>query len=250
MTKRLVIISGASRGLGFALAQAFIDANTTLVNIARNNNAELVAMCQQAGATWHSIQVDLAHTSGAELASQQLAALLAQHSDATQLYLINNAGTVAPMAQAHQLQDPKAIAQALQLNVGSLISLTSCFLAHTPAHADRRILNISSGAGRSAVPGWGVYGATKAAVDYFTQTLAVEHPQVRSVALAPGVVDTDMQATIRQTDDTHFPNRERFINLHQNQQLASATYTAEQIARYLTNDDFGQKTIDDIRHYF
>lgn len=44
--------------------------------------------------------------------------------------------------------------------------------------------------------------------------------------------------------------RERFTQLHQNQQLASATLTAEHIAHYLAYDDFGTKTIDNIRHYF
>lgn len=248
--ERLIIISGASRGLGFALAKQLIKPDTLLVSIARSNNSELAALCHQANATYHYINADLARSQGTELATQQLSDLCAQHQNLAHYYLINNAGTVAPMAQAHQLDDPKAIAQALQLNIGSLMSLSACFLAHTPPEADRRILNISSGAGRGAVPGWGVYGATKAAVDYFTQTLALEQPNVRSAALAPGVIDTDMQASIRQTDSDYFPNRERFISLHQNQQLASATYTAEQIARYLTNDAFGQKTIDDIRHYF
>lgn len=250
MTNSLIIVSGASRGLGLELARQLASTNTTLLSIARSNNTELAAYCHQTGATHHHIHADLAQAKGAEHAAHELKQYLLQHPDFDQYWLINNAGTVAPMAQCHQLQDPFAIAQALQLNVSSLISLTAAFLAHSPANADRRILNISSGAGRNPVPGWAVYGTTKAAVDYFTQTLALEHPNVRSVALAPGVIDTDMQAEIRQTSTDFFPNRERFINLHANQQLASASYTAEQIARYLANPSFGNKTIDDIRHYF
>lgn len=250
MMHRLVIISGISKGLGLALAQQLATPNTLIVGIARSNNADLAALCHQNSASYQFIAADLSRPQGVEHANHALQQLLSQHISAKQYWLINNAGTVAPIAQSHQLQDPHSISHALQLNVGSLISLSACFTAHTPTDADRRILNISSGAGRGPVPGWGVYGATKAAVDYFSQTLALEQPTIRTVALAPGVIDTDMQATIRQTDTDYFPNRARFIDLHQNQQLASASYTAEQIARYLANDDFGNKTIDDIRHYF
>lgn len=252
MTQRCIIISGSSRGLGLALAKQLATENTLLVGISRRNNTELAAFCHQAGATYKHISADLGHAQGAEQAAIALQQLLAdpEHAQLAHYWLINNAGTVAPMAQSHQMQDPHAIAQALQLNIGSLMNLTATFLAHTPRRADRRILNISSGAGRGPVPGWGVYGATKAAVDHYTQTLAIEQPTVQTVALAPGVVDTDMQAAIRDTHTEQFPNRDRFIQLHQNQQLASATITAEHIAHYLAHNDFGSKTIDDIRHYF
>lgn len=248
MIKRLIIISGTSRGLGFALAQQFTNENTLLIGIARSNNSELAAICHNTNTAYQHITADLARPQGSEHAAQQLEQILLQHPDAEQYFLINNAGTVAPMAQTHQLHDPQSIAHALQLNIGSVISLTATFLTHTPATSDRRVLTISSGAGRKAMPGWSVYGATKAAVDYYTQTLALEHPDVRTVALAPGIIDTDMQAEIRASDSDAFPNREHFVSLHQNQQLASATSTAEKISRYLANNDFGAKTIDDIRH--
>lgn len=250
MIKDVIVISGASRGLGLALAKQLAQPQRLIVGIARSNNSELAAHCHKQNSTYQFIQADLAIPQGCAQASHELQHLLSSQPDAHSFWLINNAGTVAPMAQSHQLDDPHLIALALQLNVGSLMSLSATFLAHTPTTADRRILNISSGAGRSAVPGWGVYGATKSAVDYFSQTLALEQPTVRTVALAPGVIDTDMQANIRQTEPDFFPNRERFIQLHQNQQLASAEFTAEHIARYLANDTFGTKTVDDIRHYF
>ena len=252
MTQRCIIISGSSRGLGLALAKQLATENTLLVGISRRNNPELAALCHQSGTTYEHISADLARAQGAEHATTALQKLLTEpkYTELAHYWLINNAGTVAPIAQSHQMQDPHAIAQALQLNICSLMNLTATFLAHTPRRADRRILNISSGAGRGAVSGWGVYGSTKAAVDFFTQTLHIEQPQVRSVALAPGVVDTDMQADIRDTDAEQFPNRDRFIQLHTNQQLVSATTTAEHIAHYLSNNDFGSKTIDDIRHYF
>lgn len=248
MIQKLIIISGTSRGLGFAMAQHFTSPDTLIVGIARRNNSELAAICHKKNTSYQHITADLARPQGVEHATQQLKQILLQYPDAKQYWLINNAGTVAPMAQTHQLHDSQSITHALNLNVGSVISLTATFLANTPATMDRRILNISSGAGRKAMPGWSVYGATKAAVDYYTQTLALEHPDVRTVSLAPGIVDTDMQADIRASNSNAFPNHAHFISLHENNQLASATSTAEKISRYLANDDFGAKTIDDIRH--
>lgn len=244
-----IIISGASRGLGLALAQHLASSSVRLITISRNGNSDLAALCHQKKCQLDHINADLARAQGAETACLQLKELL-QNDRSHSFWLINNAGMVEPIAQAHQLDNANSIAHALQLNIGSLINLCASFLAHTPDTVDRRILNISSGAGRNPIAGWGVYGATKAAVDYFSQTLALEQPELRVVSLAPGVIDTDMQATIRSANESHFPNIERFIGLHQNQQLASAAYTAEQIARYLANDEFGNKTLDDIRHYF
>ena len=77
------------------------------------------------------------------------------------------------------------------------------------------LVNISSGAGRSAYVGWGVYCASKAAVDHLSRVLAQEgrEDDLRVASLAPGVVDTDMQALIRATPIEAFPTVERFTDL-------------------------------------
>src|SRR5690606_4781600 len=115
---------------------------------------------------------------------------------------------------------------------------------------ERRILNISSGAGRNAMPGWGVYCATKAALDRYTEVLAAEHhPDTRVVSLAPGVIDTAMQQTIRDSNSTDFPNVEKFRSLNAQGQLSSPADSAARILTYLNRDDFGTTVLDDIRRY-
>src|SRR5690606_6035204 len=119
------------------------------------------------------------------------------------------------------------IQTALQLNVASPMLLSSAFLQATNGlDADRRILNISSGAGRNPMPGWGVYCATKAALDHYTQVLHAENHDVRVASMAPGVIDTSMQTSIRQADSTDFPQLERFVALHDEGLLSSAQDTA------------------------
>src|SRR5690606_23678481 len=129
-------------------------------------------------------------------------------SGAKRYVLINNAGTVEPIGRSDSLHSPAAVIAAFALNVTAAVSLTAAFLQHTSSlGGERRILNISSGAGRNAMPGWGVYCATKAALDRYTEVLAAEHPpDTRVVSLAPGVIDTAMQQTIRDSNSTDFPN--------------------------------------------
>ena len=249
-TQRVVIITGTSKGLGAALAQQVLDADTTLFSVARGTNPSLAATAAERGATLHSLQADLSSAAGVHLAQEWLQNALPR--TAQQYWLINNAGTVEPIAQANQLDDALAIQHALQLNVGSAIALCATLLATTDTnpHAERRILNISSGAGRRSVAGWGVYGATKAALDFYTQTMAMEnHPRLRCVSLAPGVIDSPMQSVIRQQQVVDFPDVQRFLNLHAEQQLSSPEDTAANILRHMGSEAFGSTLLDDIRRY-
>jgi NAD(P)-dependent dehydrogenase (short-subunit alcohol dehydrogenase family) len=109
---------------------------------------------------------------------------------------------------------------------------------------------ISSGAGRQAIPGWGVYCATKAALDRYAEVVSVEQgTRARIVAVAPGVINTPMQETIRNADSKRFPVLDTFVQLHQQGALAQPAHVAEQLLSFIEDDSFGQKTIDDIRQH-
>jgi NAD(P)-dependent dehydrogenase (short-subunit alcohol dehydrogenase family) len=111
-----------------------------------------------------------------------------------------------------------------------------------------RVLHVSSGAGRSPYPGWSVYCATKAALDLHAQAVKLDGaPNVRICSLAPGVIDTGMQAQIRETDVRLFPNKQRFIDLNNQGALASPQTTGERLIDYLLNPNFGRVAVDDLR---
>lgn len=243
----VAIVTGASRGLGHALAQRLLKPGTHLISIARSENAELAKQASACGATLQQIQADLANPVAAQACAEQLAAGLPR--DAQRYLLINNAGMVDPISQAHDLTDAQAIANAFNLNVTSVITLTAAFLRATPATADRRVLNISSGAGRNPTPGWGVYCATKAALDHYTQVVNAEDHGLRIVSLAPGIIDTGMQQKIRSSGADQFPNVERFTQLHEQGQLPSPDAVAEKILHYIAQDSFGATVLDDIRNH-
>jgi len=171
--------------------------------------------------------------------------------------LINNAGTVHPVAASPAMTDGPAIAQAFNLNVTAVMLLTARFVqAVGGLDAQRRVINISSGAGRNPTAGWGVYCATKSALDMYTRVFNQEQGAaglgaagVRAVSLAPGIVDTDMQATIRSSDPAHFPALSKFRDFKQSGALAKPEAVAARILAYLDRDDFGATEIDDIRNY-
>ncbi|ANN77420.1 SDR family oxidoreductase [Bordetella flabilis] len=250
MTHTVVVLTGASRGIGAALARQLAKPGTHLFTLARRQDPELAAHASAQGSTLEQIAVDLSDpTAAAQTAARVMGGL---PRDAKRYVLVNNAGTVSPVAPVDGLDDPAAINQALNLNVVAVMLLTSRFLAATRGlQGDRRVLNISSGAGRNPTAGWGVYCATKAALDMYTRVAMQEQDAhgARFVSLAPGVVDTDMQSAIRSSDPAAFPALSRFQDLHASGKLATPQGVAARIAAYLERDDFGTTEVDDIRNY-
>lgn len=250
MIDTYVILTGASRGIGAALAQGLLKPGTRLVTLARRTDEALAKRASELGAELEQIAVDLSDSRAATEVAQRLGDTVPH--GAKRYLLINNAGTLAPVARAADIVQAPAVAAAFGLNVTAVMLLSAHFLrAVEPLAADRRILNISSGAGRNPNPGWAVYCATKAALDMYSRVVKAEQGAdgVRIVSLAPGVVDTDMQASIRASDPQSFPALERFKALHENGQLASVSNVAQRILQYLNRDDFGSTEIDDIRQY-
>jgi len=250
MTDTIAILTGASRGIGAALARGLARPGTRLVTLARRTDPDLAAHARTQGAQLEQIQVDLSDLQAAAQVAERIGAALPR--DARRYLLVNNAGTVQPVAQAGALTDGPAIAAAFNLNVSAVMLLTARFVAAVQGlQADRRVLNISSGAGRNPNAGWGVYCATKAALDMYTRVLNQEQGPggVRAAALAPGIVDTGMQETIRASDPADFPALAKFQDFHATGKLAAPDATAARILAYLDRDDFGTTEIDDIRNY-
>ncbi len=151
-----------------------------------------------------------------------------------------------PVGPLHE-QDPLAVGRAVALNVAAPLMLAAAVVAATPLAA-RRVLHVSSGAGSSSYPGWSVYGATKAALDHHARSAALDDvPGLRVCSLAPGVIDTAMQAEIRATPLAHFPNRQRFIDMERSGQLSAPDACATRLVDYLLSAQFGDMAVEDLR---
>jgi len=227
------IVTGHSRGLGAAIAAELLQRGVAVLGLARRPNASLQARFPQL-LTQHAI--DLADTSAllAWLETRAPADFLRGEDI---IFLVNNAATVQPMGSLDKL--PAAtLAQALALNISAPLLLAGAVAAADAAQ--RRILHISSGAGRDAFDGWSAYCSAKAALDHHARAAALaRRPGLRICSLAPGVFDTDMQAEIRATEDHLFPLRERFLELLRDGQLVGAAVGASRVVDFLMADDFG-----------
>jgi NAD(P)-dependent dehydrogenase (short-subunit alcohol dehydrogenase family) len=222
----LFILTGASRGLGAALAEALLQPGHRLLCVARGDNPALRAQAERAGVTldWH--QCDLTDVRGSEAWMTRTLAALPAHK---RVALVLNAGMVEPIG-ALQTLHADTLLPHLELNLAGPMAMTAALLRGTAGWgAQRRILAISSGAARRPVAGWAAYCTGK-----------------RAVSLAPGVLDTDMQRTIRGTD---FAGVQRFRDLHAHGELVSPQDAAQRIAAYLARPDFGATELDDLRNY-
>ena len=239
------IVTGHSRGLGAALAELLLARQIDVLGLGRSAHPTLAAREPSSSmAQFQQAALDLGDCAALErwLAS----GALRQFAHGAQCVLLfNNAGTVEPIAPLGA-QDAGAIARAITLNVAAPLMLANA-LASSEAQ-DRRIVHISSGAARNAYAGWSVYCATKAALDHHARAVAQDaRPNVRICSVAPGVVDTAMQATIRATSDEKFPQRERFEQLKESGQLTSPEHAARQLIDYALSDTFGATPTADVR---
>jgi len=237
------IVTGHSRGLGGGMAQALLARDVRVLGVSRRSNAALAERFSQ---NLQEVTLDLSDAQAAQswLAGAEMRDFLA---DAQTAILINNAGIVQPIGPSGAL-DIATIAQAVTLNIAGPLMAANAFIAATAKVADRRIMHISSGAGRRPMPGWSIYCATKAALDHHARSLAADTvPHLAIESLAPGVIDTDMQGEIRATTPEQFTLREQFVAMKQNNDLSSPESCGEAIVTHLLGPRFGAEVITDIR---
>jgi benzil reductase ((S)-benzoin forming) len=243
----VTILTGTTRGLGAAMAEELAARGEHLVTLSRQSSPSLATLSSKHGTTLTQIEVDLAKSDAVKNAVSVLLPLLKNH---THVRFIHNAGVVKPIAQAQNLTDLDAINDAFHVNITSAIFLTAQILHNTTHAIDRRVMLISSGAGRNASSGWAVYCSTKAAMDRFAEAAQLDQgTKARVVSMAPGIIDTPMQETIRATPKHDLPTLERYIGFKESKQLAAPLAVAQRLLTVLESEAFGTKTIDDIRQH-
>jgi benzil reductase ((S)-benzoin forming) len=245
-TQQLTILTGASRGLGLALAEQLLAPQHTLLCISRHRNEALAERASAQGATL------LQWTQGAAV-SRELERWLQAQAGTTfaSATLINNAALISHLAPLSEA-DTGDLAQALRVGLEAPMQLTAVFLRTTAAWpAQRKVLNISSGAGQRAKANQAAYCTVKAGLDHFTRCVALEESGktngARLCALAPGTIDTDMQAQLRGADHAVFPDRDYFAQLKNAGQLSSPEAAASRVLAYLARSDFGAQPVADVR---
>ncbi len=249
-THHLTILTGASRGMGLAMAEQLLAAGHHLLCISRKTSDALAARAAAAGLPCEQWPMDLAE---AAAAANSLHDWLAAQ-DSRQLAgvtLVNNAGLLPPIAPLADIASAD-LAQALRVDLEAPMLLTSAFLRATAAWPiAKKVLNISSGLGRRAMASQAAYCAAKAGMDHFSRCVALEESGkvhgAKVCSLAPGVIDTDMQVQMRGADSTRFPDIGNFIGMKDKGLLASPEDAATRLLAWLARPDFGANPVADVR---
>ena len=185
-TSRTALITGASRGLGLALARRLAAAGWTLIIDARGAGALDAARAELAQHT-HVIAVagdvtDAAHRQALAAAARGVGGLDA---------VVNNAGLLGPSPQPSLLAYPlDVLEQVYRANVFAPLALLQGL--RDTLNPGARVINVTSDAGVEAYPGWGGYGSSKAALEHLSAVLAVENPDWRLYWVDPGDMRTQM----------------------------------------------------------
>ena len=239
------IVTGHSRGIGEAIAAELLSRDIRVLGISRKPNVDLSKRFPDA---LRETCLDLAD-SGAVAQWASSGAIEQFTAGVNAAMLVNNAGVLQPIAPP-RLQELDLVSRAVAVNVAAVFMLTAAFDRATASAAERRVLQVSSGAGRKAYAGWSIYCATKAAVDHHARCVALDAPpRLKISSVAPGVVDTNMQAEIRASTDDRFPDRPRFVAMHRDKELPSPEKIGGKLARYLLSEEFGREAVFDLRDF-
>jgi len=144
---------------------------------------------------------------------------------------INNAGVLEPIAPLRDISSD-AFRTHLEINLTGVFHGTRAFVKLLRRTGRPGVLiNISSGAGRKPYEGWSAYCAAKAAVDRLTECVALEEADhgLRAYSVAPGIIDTHMQALIRSSTAEQFPQVERFLEYKRNEAFNTPAFVAREL---------------------
>lgn len=189
------LVTGASRGIGLAIAKKLSEYGVSVVLAARNIEEIDVQVreLKRTGAEALAVQCDVSKFHDVDQAVK--AAIDAWGSLDI---LVNNAGTIDPIDRLTD-GDPNTWARAIDINIKGVYFGMRAALQHMEAQGRGVVVNMSSGAANSALEGWSHYCTSKAAVKKLTECAHKEMAEkgVRIVGLSPGTVATDMMAQIK-----------------------------------------------------
>ena len=243
------IITGASRGLGEALVTKLMVKGNHIICVSRSKNTDLIQEAQENHIDIDYYQYDLSITEGIEELTERMFERI-NKADAESISLINNAGVVSPIKPIHLCSGAEMEA-SIKINTLAPMILTSQFMKHTDDwEVEKKVINISSGAGKKPYFGWSSYCSSKAAIDIFTRCAGVEQNgykyPVKVISFSPGIIDTDMQGEIRSSNKENFQEIERFIAFHKDGKLKSAEDVADKVIKLLCEKEIENGALIDI----
>jgi len=220
-----IYITGTSRGIGKATAKEFLKEGFQVIGISRQCNIE--------HQNYKHIFLDL----------NQLDSVLQFEFEANideDIVLINNAGVINPIKPVGHLLDMDIVNVTTVNLLAPQILMNKFIHKYTPFNNNYTLLNISSGAGKHPIDAWATYCASKAGIDLFSETINLEFKNRKMdnwkvFSFAPGVVDTNMQKDIRNSNPKEFKSHQNFLDLKSENKLLTSETIANTIVDIIKN---------------
>ncbi len=239
MKKKILIITGGTKGLGNGLLKVYKSRGFEIHSLARTIDASL----DNEGVFQYPFDLE-----NIPQIQNLLDSIFERYLTTTieKITLINNAGILGEIGPLETVSSTN-IQTVIDVNLTAPMVLTSKFISLTQdIEAEKTIINISSGAARRPYHGWVPYCTTKAAIEMLTRGVAKEQEgkefPICSIAIVPGVVETGMQEEIRKVSKDRFPSVSRFIELKEKGQLSDPMDIASKI--YEVDVDSGKQNGD------
>ncbi|MFE4428028.1 (S)-benzoin forming benzil reductase [Peribacillus butanolivorans] len=242
------IITGASRGLGAAIAKQCLKKSDHCILLSRTAHPEMVEIATQFGTKLTFISVDLNEI---EQLTSLVNKVLEEVDEKSEIYFVNNAGVIEPIKPVGNLGQ-ESLETSLRVNFMAPVVLADAFVKRTK-HWDRKkvMVNISSGAAKNPYHGWAAYCSTKAGLEMFTRVAGLEQDKapfpMTLISFSPGVMDTGMQETIRSADEQDFSDRKKFHDYKEKGTLRSPEFVAEKLLELLEVDELENGKFYDIK---
>ena len=239
---RVYLVTGASKGLGRSICDILASNGFTVIGIARKSKelSSLEYNLKKINANSATFACDLSSENQIALTAAKIT------NDFPMIHgLIHNAGIIGPVGSMFNVET-NLWNETIQVNLLAVQQLTKLLYPSMVKAQRCRVTTISSGAAVNSLESWSAYCTSKAGLEMWTRSLADEGSNhgISAVSVAPGIVDTDMQATIRSVSADDFPMVDRFIGFHNNGDLVAPDVVANSLYELITNhsmDDSGNR---------
>lgn len=226
---KYAIITGASRGLGEAIAKRLIQEQVAIISVSRTENDEIKQLALENKLFYMHYSCNLSLEKEVEEVFMEISHRIFLKNP-KEIFLFNNAGMIEPIHTVGN-SDQTPIVRNIQVNLIAPMLITNILLKNAQqTDSSVQVINITSGAAVRSIEGWSVYCSAKAGLNMFTQTAALEQAERKTnhkiIAFSPGIMDTNMQETIRSSSNEAFKELEKFKEFKENSVLLSADVVA------------------------
>jgi benzil reductase ((S)-benzoin forming) len=232
------IVTGASRGLGEAIVKELLATNNVIFYLSRTSNPALEQLAESKKTAIFFEKCDLSDIEQLGTVVKKVFSKI-DANQASKITLINNAGMIDPIKYVGDT-DEKDIISAVHLNLLAPMIVTDYFIKETKGFTQQAVIvNITSGAANRPTAGWSTYCSVKAGINMFTNTIGVEQGErgnkVMAIAFSPGIMDTNMQSTIRTAEKQDFSSSDQFKEYHEKGLLRPPSFVARILINLLSS---------------